>query len=783
MSINFHAENNHHTYAPGHRTFPLTLLAGAGLLVASAITVIAQPSMLWASALSVTLLTWFIPGLALIGLWRLPKLDILSALLLAPAAGWAWMIGVGLALHWLPGPVTPSTLGIGYGASGLALLGLLWLRPPAPLAATPRQAWLQAGLVLGLLLILWLPTLGAREFFHDESTVLVRARDAIRGVADAPARHTKGPGEIIAAMVFYRGLGAINEFYARLPFALAGMAAVLLTMSLGRRMLTPRAGIWAGLLMAINGYVLALSRMVQYQGPLLLLIAGAALAVWLLAEMRNARAAPWLLLLITLSAAGLVMHYEFVLIAPMLLVMFLLGRVWTWRPIRTLAGPAVVALVGGALVLLVYYQMITNDYFSKSTQFYYSARFRPGGGANFADFINLSTLYNSVYYFVGLLALGAVGLVLAWRWRRRAALMLTLWLLPTLLLYLFIIQRPGTHYYAIMGGWSLLAALPLAALFDPDTGVKPAIRLIAAAGVATWIALSIYYLDVALLKTEPPYLLEFNERQLPLFPTPYDADFASIPRVGIPIDQGWRTFGVLREWGTLTGTYSSNERRTRWYLGDFDRVDGDEEPDYFLIARHVQDLDRGYRPELLDGYVAMGEVRVSDEPRITIYRRGETDGVFAIYHAEDFGVAFQRYVSTLGEEPEPEPLVRDVDISPALTLSEAGVEERTVRRGATLTLVNRWRVHDPIGQNLKLFVHIGEDANGAPLAQWDGFPLMNGARTTDWRAGDKIKEWVLIPIPADMPRGEHPLYMGFYDANTGERYGAGRRQIGAIVVR
>ncbi len=197
----------------------------------------------------------------------------------------------------------------------------------------------------------------------------------------------------------------------------------------------------------------------------------------------------------------------------------------------------------------------------------------------------------------------------------------------------------------------------------------------------------------------------------------------------------------------------------------------------------MQDPDRAFDPALLDDYTPVGEVRSGGEPRILIYRRRPLDGRFAVYESADFEQAFREHVATLGDEPVAAPLVADIALSPALHLVSSGSERGAVRRGDVVIFQNDWRVHAPMDGNYKLFVHIGEDENGAPLAQWDGFPQLHGGRTASWLPGDHVKEWVPVRLPVDMPRGFHPVYLGFYDAATGERYGLGRIKVGEILVR
>jgi 4-amino-4-deoxy-L-arabinose transferase-like glycosyltransferase len=195
-------------------------------------------------------------------------------------------------------------------------------------------------LLLGLALSLRLPGLGYHEFHFDEVLVLTRAREAIRGEDDALARHTKGPGEIAATIVVYRALGTANETTARLPFGLASVASILALFVLGRRLFSTKVGLTAGLLLAANGFALGLSRIVQYQPAMLLLSILAVLAAWEFAQSGQAR---WLALAAVFSAFGAIMHYEFLLLAPLLALLAVMG----WRRARSKRTVALTAWWSG----------------------------------------------------------------------------------------------------------------------------------------------------------------------------------------------------------------------------------------------------------------------------------------------------------------------------------------------------------------------------------------------------------------------------------------------------
>ena len=443
-----------------HRvTIGLTALL---LVLAPLLLAIVPETLLWLRMLALLTLTWWLPGALLVMHWRLADVDVSTTVLLALGLGFCWMVLLMLGIHWVPGPIAFWQLIIIYGIGAGALwLPLLW-HQPMPLRATPRSVWpLLAGLLLVAVLVR-LPGLDYHEFHVDEVVLLSRAADAIAGMDDAFARHTKGPGEIAVTTLIYRGVGTMNETTARVPFALLSIGSVMALVLLGRALFSWRVGFWAGLLLALNGFALGLSRILQYQAAVILLSVLAILAGWRFAQHGNRR---WLLLTVALTTFGMVMHYEFALIGPALLMLVGMG----WRRSRTKAGLVRTGLLAGsggmALLASVYLPTIFNPYFSR-TQDYLGNRLGDFASNNLAFFTEMGTFYNSTWFFVGLIALTVLGIGLGWRTARTQTWLLLLWFVPYFVLYNFIMRFPGTHYYIFMTCWSVLAALPLAALTE-----------------------------------------------------------------------------------------------------------------------------------------------------------------------------------------------------------------------------------------------------------------------------------------------------------------------------
>ena len=90
------------------------------------------------------------------------------------------------------------------------------------------------------------------------------------------------------------------------------------------------------------------------------------------------------------------------------------------------------------------------------------------------------------------------------------------------------------------------------------------------------------------------------------------------------------------------------------------------------------------------------------------------------------------------------------------------------RPGGELQLTLYWQVANPTDVSYKVFVHLIA-ADGRPAAQGDDFPLAGQRPTTTWQPGESLVDRYTIQLPADLPPGDYPLRIGFYDPTTGVR--------------
>ncbi|MGD8968354.1 MAG: glycosyltransferase family 39 protein, partial [Anaerolineae bacterium] len=260
--------------------------------------------------------------------------------------------------------------------------------------------------------------LGYSEFQGDESRAMLMAAGVVRGEDDILFLHRKGPAEILIPTVFYALHGTTTEFTARLPFALASIAGVLIVYALTRRLLPQRtaaAPIAAGLL-AVDGYLVAFGRLVQYQSIVFLMMS---LAAWCAYGWYRDRRSVLAFLAALFLAVGTLAHYEAILVTPFIAWLFWSrGRRENWSPrqwIQRVLSPVVFFIIVWGIF---YVPFVRHPHFLADTAEYIAAE-RIGGDLlynNLETTFFRATFYNSTYYIL-FLGLGVLVLVMGELWR------------------------------------------------------------------------------------------------------------------------------------------------------------------------------------------------------------------------------------------------------------------------------------------------------------------------------------------------------------------------------
>lgn len=389
------------------------LIAFTALLLATNLAVMTQPSRLVLFSVGLVLVC-LLPGYlaARLVLSGDDRSDWVDQTVLTVGTGFALMTLGALGLHYLPGRLAAAHVIAVYDSLALVLIGANAVTSDTnPRASCPQSPgrYLVPLIVLLIAAFFRFSNLGYSEFQGDESRAMLMAAGVLRGEDGILFLHRKGPAEILIPALFYALDGTATELTARLPFALASATGVLTIYALTRRLLPHReytAPLAAGLL-AVDGYLVAFGRLVQYQSVVFLMMV---LAAWCFYGWYRDRRPILKLLGALLVGVGTLAHYEAILVIPFVAWLFWArGRCeeWTFSQWvqRALPPVATFAVVSGVF----YVPFVRHPHFLGDTAEYIAAD-RIGGGLlynNLKDAFFRATFYNSTYYIL-FLSLGAL---------------------------------------------------------------------------------------------------------------------------------------------------------------------------------------------------------------------------------------------------------------------------------------------------------------------------------------------------------------------------------------
>jgi hypothetical protein len=104
----------------------------------------------------------------------------------------------------------------------------------------------------------------------------------------------------------------------------------------------------------------------------------------------------------------------------------------------------------------------------------------------------------------------------------------------------------------------------------------------------------------------------------------------------------------------------------------------------------------------------------------------------------------------------------------AIRLLSVAVPQTTLGPGQIIPAALTWEAIAPISQTVTAFLHL-EDSEHLLVAQRDAAPLDGYLQATSWEVGQAVTDLTAVRLPWDAPAGEYRLYLGLYDAFTGER--------------
>ncbi|MEJ2599701.1 MAG: glycosyltransferase family 39 protein [Anaerolineales bacterium] len=308
---------------------------------------------------------------------------------------------------------------------------------------------------------LWLHlvNLGYSDYQGDEISALP-LQGSNQNLIDFLLTQKKGPVQfLVTQLVKFVDPGFSNRFLARLPFALAGILAIYFFYKLVDLHFGKKVALYAALFLSANGLIVGLTRIVQYQG-FVMLFSVAALYALSLAVSKEQWRIKGLYIGMLLWALALLSHYDGIFIAPFAAI--LLYRWYSTNPEiphETRRKHLIISSIVAILLLVVFYIPLLFS-LSDQAKLYFSSRLIANDiNTSLVSSVTTFRIYNPLIVFYIYLVLGNLSL-----FKFREAYPVLAWFLFPYQVLDILIYEPGTHIYTYIIPATILLGLGLAAL-------------------------------------------------------------------------------------------------------------------------------------------------------------------------------------------------------------------------------------------------------------------------------------------------------------------------------
>lgn len=117
----------------------------------------------------------------------------------------------------------------------------------------------------------------------------------------------------------------------------------------------------------------------------------------------------------------------------------------------------------------------------------------------------------------------------------------------------------------------------------------------------------------------------------------------------------------------------------------------------------------------------------------------------------------------------PDPAISlEADFDGRITFHGYNLPAESVSPGEAIPLTLTWQAQTAIDTDYKIFVQLRDAAHNT-LVSADHQPYLGYLPTSSWPAGAVVRYTIWLELPADLPPGEYPVYVGLYHPATGER--------------
>lgn len=397
-----------------------------------------------------------------------------------------------------------------------------------------------------------------------------------------------------------------NYFIVRLPFAFAGFLSVVVFYLIARKIFNKKIALISSVFFATNGFLVALSRIVQYQSFVILF---GLLSIYLYLMFRERAKIPYLYGIFALLAISILFHYDGVFFGVFVGILVLTDLFWKfWRektkqiranleetskfahvPLKKLLRHLLLSsLVFIFLIASFYIPFILN--LSEQTLNYWSGRITGNVSTKVSSSYYLFQVYQPIYAVHFYTLFSILGLVLGIypiftflllrvvktklpkllsdpiNWRFVGVL---IWFLVAFLFMEVLVSVPGTHVYTylvplmiVMGFGIGLSIDKLSDFFKGRVlSLFRFIYIFAIIIVGTFLFLQSWTIYVDHNKEYP-----WQEKEFLIYRLPNPSLSYHLSLFGFPYNRGWQQVSEIVK--DTTNFYTSNERDSisRYYI-------------------------------------------------------------------------------------------------------------------------------------------------------------------------------------------------------------------------
>lgn len=418
-------------------------------------------------------------------------------------------------------------------------------------------------IILFITITIWLRivNLGYSDYQGDEIKALFLPEPG-ESISNFLLDQRKGPTQfIVTSTIKLINPSYTDEFLVRLPFAIAGILAIIFFYKFAELNFNKKIALYASLFLAMNGFLIAFSRIAQYQS-FVIFFDTLALYFLSLASKKEKWEIKGIYLGLFSWSLSILSHYDGIFIAPMA---FYLIYIWfknsqgiSYK--SKLKHFVIAGIIASAFIALFYIPFIFA--LSIATKDYWKNRLS-GGGEKISSSRYLFSVYHPIYivHFYTLLSIfGTIRIIPSIKDLKIMSLLA--WIALPLIFLEIIVNIPGTHIFNYLVPLTLLIAFGITLIeetMNKFLGIKLA-QILVPIGLAIIFLFMFLQSNAVYVDHSKEYPWENEKFLIWEFhkPTP----IFHLSMFGFPYFRQWEEIGKYVTTTENNGYYSTNERKS-----------------------------------------------------------------------------------------------------------------------------------------------------------------------------------------------------------------------------